>query len=76
MQEVKGSIITISENGKIGDCDPEHCSVPIDVITSYSIHYTKLYDGQYGQFALDRHAREDDVDKADENARDGTGGKK
>jgi diguanylate cyclase (GGDEF)-like protein len=30
MQEVKGSIITISENGKIGDCDPEHCSVPIE----------------------------------------------
>jgi len=30
MQEVKGSIITISENGKIGDCDPEHCNIPVE----------------------------------------------
>ena len=30
MQEVKGSIITISENGRIGDCDPEHCSIPVE----------------------------------------------
>ncbi|MBA4347873.1 MAG: GGDEF domain-containing protein [Clostridiales bacterium] len=30
MQEVKGSIITISENGRIGDCNPEHCSIPVE----------------------------------------------
>jgi diguanylate cyclase (GGDEF)-like protein len=30
MLEVKDSIITISENGKIGDCNPEHCSIPIE----------------------------------------------
>lgn len=30
MQEVKDSIITISENGRIGDCNPEHCSVPVE----------------------------------------------
>ena len=30
MQEVKASILTISENGRIGDCDPEHCSVPVE----------------------------------------------
>lgn len=30
MQEVKGSVITISENGRIGDCNPEHCSIPVE----------------------------------------------
>jgi diguanylate cyclase (GGDEF)-like protein len=30
MQEVKASILTISENGRIGDCDPAHCSVPVE----------------------------------------------
>ena len=30
MREVKDSIITISENGRIGDCNPEHCSIPIE----------------------------------------------
>ncbi len=30
MYEVKNSIITVSESGNIGDCDPEHCTIPID----------------------------------------------
>ena len=30
MREVKDSIITISENGRIGDCNPEHCSIPVE----------------------------------------------
>jgi diguanylate cyclase (GGDEF)-like protein len=30
MLEVKDSIITISESGKIGDCNPEHCSITIE----------------------------------------------
>ena len=30
MNEVKDSIITISENGKIGDCNPEHCCIPVE----------------------------------------------
>lgn len=29
MREVKDSVITISENGRIGDCNPEHCCVPV-----------------------------------------------
>lgn len=30
MQEVKDSVITISENGRIGDCNPEHCCIPVE----------------------------------------------
>lgn len=30
MREVKDSIIMISENGRIGDCNPEHCSIPVE----------------------------------------------
>ena len=30
MLEVKDSVITISENGRIGDCNPEHCCVPVE----------------------------------------------
>jgi hypothetical protein len=30
MDEVKNSIITISENGRIGDCDPEHCCIAVE----------------------------------------------
>ena len=30
MRDVKNSIITVSENGRIGDCSAEHCSIPVD----------------------------------------------
>ena len=30
MREVKDSIIMISDNGRIGDCNPEHCSIPVE----------------------------------------------
>ncbi len=30
MIEVKDSVITISESGKLGDCNPEHCSIPVE----------------------------------------------
>ncbi len=30
MDQVKDSIISVSESGKIGDCNPEHCSIPVE----------------------------------------------
>ncbi len=35
MNEVKDSIITISANGNIGECSPEHCTIPVDTADEF-----------------------------------------
>lgn len=50
MQEVKDSIITISENGKIGDCNPEHCCIPLETQDEFG-QCAEAFNELIGSFA-------------------------
>lgn len=50
MNEVKDSIITISENGKIGECSPEHCSIQVDTDDEFG-RSAKAFNELIGAFA-------------------------
>lgn len=50
MGEVKDSIITISENGRIGECNPEHCSILVDTDDEFG-RSAQAFNELIGSFA-------------------------